>query len=512
MNEEKQNSIKMCNKRFITTLQQKVSTNISSPTDVKIAKMLSLKTQPTIENVEVFNGGFKASLNVEYEAVVCLENGEIVCSEKQQTTTQVTYENSVISSNSAVKIIPCVMDSETTISQGEVNVNSLVNLEVFVESDDCCFCPPVVDESINVKTQDSKVCTNKGKIFAKGLIKGEVSVDNKFRKIIFSSYTGYLKGYDIKTDYFVINGEMFANFLCEYEDGQLKSFTKTFDFSEEIEQKGILAEDILQLDFTTLFKPNTNLVVGSNGETIIDIEMPYVLRGDIYTCYNQETIVDAYDTSKEVNLTTESFDHCINKPSYFAEDKIIAGFNISEDAPRIERILGTAGENISVVNTIVKNGEIILEGIASVGVIYYSEDEDGNKVLNSVVVDLPYSLNVNNSEIKENDIAIVDLKLGEISVKNKKGRELEVVANVYVTYCLATPTISAFTTNIAFGEEKASSPYALEIVVAKENETLWDIAKRLSIKEEQLISQNSDVVLPLSGGEKLVVFRGVNNN
>lgn len=511
MNEANQANVKMCNKRFVASIQQKISATIESSTDVKIAKMLSIKACPMIENIEVYNGGLKAVLQVRYEAVICLENGEIICNEEQVSQVNFSYESSVLTQNTKVKVIPCVMDNQAAISQGEVNVSSLIGLDIYASDNDCTIALPVVEESINTKTVENQICSLKDNILHSGIVKGEVSVDNKFKKIVFAAYTGYIRGYDIKNDYFVINGEMYVNFLFEYDDGQLKSFAKSFEFSEEIEQKGLLNEDILQLDFQTKFKPITNLIVGTNGETIIDLEMPYILSGEVYSCLNQEVIIDAYNTEREVKLTTESFDHCINKPTHFSEEKIIAGFNLSEDSPRIERILGIAGENISIVNTIVKDGEMILEGIANVCVIYYSEDEDGNKVLNSVMIDLPYSLNVLNSDIKEGDTPIVNLRLGEISVKNKKGRELEIVANVYITYCLWTPTISAFTTNVSLGEYKELSQYALEIVVANEGEDVWDIAKRLSIKEEQLLAQNSNVTLPLQAGEKLVVFRGRND-
>ena len=78
MNEANQTNVKMCNKRFVSNIQQKTQTTIASPTEDKIAKMLSVKAFPQIENVEVYNGGVKAVLQVKYEAVICLENGEIL--------------------------------------------------------------------------------------------------------------------------------------------------------------------------------------------------------------------------------------------------------------------------------------------------------------------------------------------------------------------------------------------------------------------------------------------------
>ena len=508
MSQDKENvSIKMCNKKVLNSMQQKVQANISSENQSIIAKILSLKAFSSANVQEVFQGGAKLSLDVYYEAVACLESGEIVCLEQTVSGTSVTYESPYISQEKAVFVRPCVIDNQTTINDGEINIISLINIDVFVKDNSSCFVPPVVEDNISIKTTENKVCSQRDSFSSNGNIKGEIAVDSKFKKVVFSNYTGYLKSFDVKTDYFVINGEMYAYLLCEYEDGQLKTITKTFDFSEEIELKGIDKDDILQLYFSTMKKLETNIVVGQNGETIIELDMPYKVCGEVYSCYNQEVIIDAYDTFKEVNLTTESFENAISHSSCFAEEKIIAAFNLNEDSPRVERILGTAGENISLVNSVVKDGELILEGIANVCVIYYSEDDEGNKVLNSALIDLPYSFNILNNDLKEGDIIDVDLHLGEISIKNKKGRELEVVANVFICYNNSSPNVNAFTTEIILGEEKPTAEYPLEIVIAREGETLWDIAKRLSVKEETLMIQNPNIELPVQEGEKIVIYR-----
>ncbi len=511
MNEEVSNFVvKMCSRKSLGAIQQKVNGSITSD-DNKIAKILSMRACPDIVNVDAYQGGAKASLEVVFEAVVCLENGEITTLESGKETSSITYENSLISQSSRVVMRPCIMDNETTISQGEIVINSLVNIDIMLIDNNCEFRPPYIEDGINIKTSENIICSKKDDIKTAGAIKGEIVLDSKFKREVFASYSGYIKSYEIKTDYFVINGEMLATLICEYEDGQLKTFSKSFEFSEEIEQKGIDKDDILQLDFKTGFRPKIDIITGTNGETIASLDMPYTLTGEIFTCYAQESIIDAYDLEKEVNTITESFVHNICKCSNFSEEKIIATFNLAEEAPRVERILGTAGENISLVNTLVKDGEMILEGIANVCAIYYSEDDEGNKVLNSVLIDLPYSLNILNKELKENDVVDISLKMGEVVVKNKKGRELEVIANVYVCYNIATPIISAFTTSITLGDQKLPPEYPLEIVVVKEGDSLWDVAKKLSVKEELLIAQNQNISLPLVGGEKLVVFRAKAN-
>ena len=237
----------------------------------------------------------------------------------------------------------------------------------------------------------------------------------------------------------------------------------------------------------------------------------FPINAQVYQQTTREFIIDAYSTEKEVNLTLESFEQNEFLETKFVEDKIISTFTLTEDAPRVERILLSNGENISVVTAFAKDAEIVLEGIANIGTIYYSEDDDGNKVLNSVVIDVPYSLSVQAPLVKSGYNFEVDVSLGEVIVKNKKGRELEVIANINISYNINRPSVFAISTEINFGEQKQEKDYALEIYVAKENQTLWDIAKYLNISQENLLNQNPEVVLPLNAGDKLVAYHGGKN-
>ena len=121
---------------------------------------------------------------------------------------------------------------------------------------------------------------------------------------------------------------------------------------------------------------------------------------------------------------------------------------------------------------------------------------------------MPYSLSVLAPEVREGDNVEVEVKLADVSVKNKKGRELEVIANIVVSYSINRPQVFAITTEINFGETKPNKNYALEIYVAKENQTLWDVAKHLNISTENLLSQNPELNLPISVGDKIVAYHG----
>ena len=139
--------------------------------------------------------------------------------------------------------------------------------------------------------------------------------------------------------------------------------------------------------------------------------------------------------------------------------------------------------------------------------ITYIEDEEGNNILNSLDIEVPYSLNISVSDLEEKDRVVSQIVLGDINVKNKRGKDLEILAEAKINYDIIKNNISAITTQVVLGEEKSQKDYNLEIYQAKENQSLWDIAKELNISTADLISQNGELTLPLKSGEKIISYK-----
>ena len=164
-------------------------------------------------------------------------------------------------------------------------------------------------------------------------------------------------------------------------------------------------------------------------------------------------------------------------------------------------------QNISIVNSIVEDSNYILEGIINLNVIYYSIDEENADILNSIDIDVPYSLNFAVANLTDKDIVVSQLSLGDVSVKCKLGRELEILAEVCVNYSIIKDKVSAIISEIVVGEEKEQKDYSLEIYLAKQNQELWDIAKELNISSEELINQNQNLSLPINAGDRIVAYK-----
>ena len=72
--------------------------------------------------------------------------------------------------------------------------------------------------------------------------------------------------------------------------------------------------------------------------------------------------------------------------------------------------------------------------------------------------------------------------------------------------------VGVATTEIALGEARPSKDCALEIVLVRPGDTLWDIAKRLGMSVADLSAQNPQLSVDLKPGDKIVAFAQEENS
>ena len=61
--------------------------------------------------------------------------------------------------------------------------------------------------------------------------------------------------------------------------------------------------------------------------------------------------------------------------------------------------------------------------------------------------------------------------------------------------------------NVKTGKTLDYGDTSFQIFIARPNETVWDLCKRLHTTQEKLIEFNNDVPASYLGGEKIIIFR-----
>ncbi len=492
--------LEVATKRFVGSMQVKNEQDYTG--DVKVVKVLTIFTKPNLTQTTVTAGKVSIEGEIDYDMLVVQEDSAIVPI-TQKSKFSCVFEGENLQEGNLASVDLTINELNFKGGAGEnLQLSSSFDANIYVISNSAEVKNAKAGDGVFVRECD--ICFNSlvANVKYDGVINFELSKDSKINKVLFVKNSATIKSVIPAVDYFVASGTVFTSVIYETEDRTIRSLVKENNFSEEIEAKGATKESNIQaLIFTKEATCSENA-----DKNMFAFDLPIVIWSQVYGKNCAKTIVDAYSIKHEVNLTTQSFDAGEFYSTRQTDENILTNFTISENIPQIDRLLAITPSYISVLNQIVKDKEIMLEGLSNINLIYYTEDADGNNVLSSLDVEVPYSLTLKTPDIEMSDQVVTQAILGDVNVKVKHGRELEILCEVKVDLSQTRVVTSAITTEITLGEEKPEKDYALEIYLAKHDQTLWDIAKELNISTADLVSQNGDLTLPLSDGEKIVAY------
>ena len=500
-NEEKLN---IATKSKLATTQ--VTTSLAVDVDDgKITKVLTLCARPKITSIQTDNGQVKFDGNVIYDMLVVTSDSQILPLSKEAPFSQVV-ENAGVSIGDNITILPEVQEVSSEFRGEELFVSSTANFALYIvkQNEQISLCGNLDD--VFTKTEEQSYTALVRSISSEFSLPLSFAKDGKIGSILCLKNMASIKSILPSSDYFAVSGEVYTTIVYMSQDGTVRSTFKETPFSEEVEAQGTTKDSIVQ---ALLSVPSYAVQEGDNA---FDITLNLSLEANVYEPKTFECVLDAYSLKNDVNLTTSSFAQNTFLSTIQVEDNLLTNFALEEGMAPIDKILATVPTNVTITSQIVKNGEILLEGIATINMIYYSEDEDGNKILSSIDIDVPYSVPFVASELKEQDLVTAQIDIGDINIKSRHGRELEILIELYATLNISRDIVGVATTELTLGEIKPAKDCALEIYLVREGDTLWDIAKKLNISMSELSSQNPQLSLELKPGDKVVAYTREESN
>lgn len=230
----------------------------------------------------------------------------------------------------------------------------------------------------------------------------------------------------------------------------------------------------------------------------VTVSVSLSLNGEAFSL-NEETFAkDAFSIENELTVTKETV-------KFYAEGEPLSVYEkftgrVAADGVENAKAVTVMSEKAEIASATVANGEITVTGAATINALFFGED--GKPF--SRKAEIPFEHKIPYGGGNRIDVTVTPKRAG---VKIVGGTELEceveTVLSVYEEKEYSAEIVSA----VEQGEKKAENDAAISVYIPLEGENLWDLAKRLNADPDTLLSTNKDLRFPLTGKERIVVYR-----
>jgi hypothetical protein len=224
-------------------------------------------------------------------------------------------------------------------------------------------------------------------------------------------------------------------------------------------------------------------------------------EGEAFMKSNVSIASDAFSTADESELVYDDF------PCYKACDQYGANFICSgrcqiDELPVGATLLAVGSERSEIVTAVKGDGGITVNGI--VCAVGYFKDGEGKFFTRKM--ETPFEKTVEYmGEAKDTvDITCTASKAtAKVVSISETILECELIFTVYP----CERSNIKYVKEIKCVGEKKECASAISVFIPMEGEDLWSLSKRLNVCPETLVATNKDLQFPLTGKERIVIYR-----
>ena len=494
------NSMLVSQKHNLDRKEFSVECTISAGENVE--KVLALCAGAFVKSSEVLDGTINYSGTVDLKLVFCNSEGffNTVFSSCPFSS---KFDSDAIEVGQDAFVTVKVLDYNVDSVQGDiVKVSVMLCQEGFTVSNKEIKTIGNGDDDECSLNEEIKVVKFVGKGSDEFVSTSEINIRDKVKKLILTQSDVYLKNVESGVNFVSFSGDVVTRVLYLNDNDKFESGYVYDSFKQEVELDGVSRECLSEgYSFVKCDEVKTEIVQDEKGDKI-SVSVPVVLNAFAFCEESAIVTKDCYSTKGKLSLTTESFDNTLVCTMDTIEERVEGSITLDEEKPRVDKILFSGGNSVTITNKFVQDGSITIQGIAKTMVVYLN-DELGS--MQSVQIDIPFSINEKTS-FKDGGILEVDAVLCDVDVSVKKGREIFVDGKVKLSLNYCYNSVDGVITDAILSEPFDEKDYSMEVVFARKGQSLWDIAKMFNVKQEQIITQNPDTVFPLSEDASLVLF------
>lgn len=458
-------------------------------------KVLGMTAIACVTGCEALNNELRIATRTIFRVMYCVDTA-IECTEMKIDNIHSLYKEGITASTRAVvnaNVIDCeyfegniVKGNATVQLSGWYLVENKLNFLDACQKDVFCKSNTIKVENVNLLKASSLSTTN---TFEARMPLSKI-LDSKASIAINNIYT--------MNGSYQIEGEINMRIVALTDNGQFISQNFSQSFSTEVIDQNLTTSSVMDIE-ASVVEYVLSLTDTDNRTIICDLTMMFYASEN--TSSEVMGIVDAYSVTNDIVATSSCFRLNTNYCYRLVRDKASMNITLNEAANEVCCVL-TPMVSASVNTT---RGNVVVEGLITANLIY--TDENSNFA--SMPVEIPYQAMV--AKDYECDTHLKPtVQITSISVRLRTSKEVEVVAELLISVRGVSSKDICLISDMEIGEIKESNDYAISLYIVKPNQTMWDVAKALNTDEATILELNSELKLPLKGGERVLIYKAIN--
>ena len=482
-----------------------INTVISTPIDanVNIKKIIDVCTYIYDTKTECGNG--KAIINGKLGVKVLYVDTDNITNTLTDTQTfSESYTNSTITNDCILNISDCNISHSILSTEGSLKIS----LDIVINP--ICYVNLPMNTNTNFENmiiKKSEIHTNSITQFVNTNFDYTLNFETKenITKILCHNAHYSNTSLTCYDNYAVAEGKLYSTLIfetTENEETKIKQLNDCFNIKTDISLDGLSADCMMDVSFS-LDKSRENITTETEDDNnIITIQNKINVVGVCTKNVTIEVVDDLYSVENEIELNLSKRDYTKDVHYYCITDSVINEINLTNEETAIDDVIANLEIASEITNSYIKDETLFIEGIISSNLAYIDENKD----YQTKNCEIPFIINTKIA-LNKLDCVHSTVNVSDCKVKIKRGTIIELEYFVTTNVCVYEQDIKELVDNITIGKSVNFSNYDYQIYLAKPNETMWELCKRIKTTPENINRYNKNLPIEFIGNEKIIIKR-----
>lgn len=476
--------------KILTGVEQFENTcRIDVQSDKPIRKIISIKALPKITASEKVSDEVEVSGRTNYQIVFESDDNVITSS-----SSYVEWQHKIASEYEVNFLVPSIISNEIiSFSTNEIAILTTININKYSIVSEKLSTVENLPEHYVVKqnTYDcQRIINSVSQSFNEVL---EQENTSRISEILNYSAVVNVKSVSALIDAIAVEGEVLVDVVAK-EGDDVVSINKVVDFKQELSMLSVVPNNIVDAD-VYLSDLKVTISAGDSEEKTNIIYSPELTVNAVAYSKEQVSVVeDAFSLKKQTLMTRE----CVNALSYensiTIKETISGAIDIQTDVDSVCFVLDSKIKEVAFEQ---KEDSLNINGVVNLDVLTALDSGERTKIEGG------FQFSINVPEVKESSSITVSSRVESCKLR---GGKIEVVCEILGKATNQTGEYISFVSSIEELEDKELDNSAIVVRVVKEGETIFDVAKELSVSPEELVNQNPTLEDGIEEGMRLVVY------